>query len=226
MIKKSVIERLYLYNIHIGHLGFYNSKLNYYFLGKRFNYIIIDMNKTFILLKKALCFVKNLSLKNGSILFNYSQYLNLNLIYKCILLSIAKHSNQQLITHNWVYSSIGNFFFSFYDFIKELAYIWVFKNRYLFKYEKNSYYSYVSEEKQYYFFEYLFLSSLKDKNNFKVYRLYQNWYDKWIKKQNSYDIWVSKKSTLKYNNFLKQVSFYDLNNIFKKRKFLNFKSFF
>lgn len=100
MLKKSLINRLYKYNMHIGSIASINSKLNYYILGNRFGFSIIDLNKSFILLKKTIFFLNQLSINNGSLLFYYSNYSNLNIIYKCILLSICKSSNQQMITYN------------------------------------------------------------------------------------------------------------------------------
>lgn len=100
MSRKSLLLKLYNYNMHIGSISSYNSKLNYFIFGKRYDFYIINMNKSFILLKKALLFLDNLSLNNGSLLFYYSDYTKLNIIYKCVLLSICKNSNQQLITYN------------------------------------------------------------------------------------------------------------------------------
>lgn len=100
MIKESLLEKLFIYNMHLGHQSSYNSQLNFYILGRRFNFYIIDLHRTFFFLKKALYFIKHLSLKNGSMLFFYSQFTNLPLLYKCMLLSVSKYSTQQIITFN------------------------------------------------------------------------------------------------------------------------------
>ena len=86
--------------MHLGSLSPYNSNLNYYLLGNRFNFNIINLNKSFLLLKKALLFVRRLSMTNGSLLFYYSKYTSLNIVHKCVLLSCCKNSQQQIITYN------------------------------------------------------------------------------------------------------------------------------
>ena len=101
MIKKNILKKLQVLGCHIGHqTTSFNSELNYYILGKRFNFVIIDLNKSFLLLKKALFFTKNLSANNGSMLFYYSRFSQLSWIYKCVLLTISKNSYQQMITFN------------------------------------------------------------------------------------------------------------------------------
>ena len=100
MLKKSLINKLYSYNMHIGSQFSYSSKFNYYLLGKRFDFYIINLNKSFLLLKKTIFFLNNLAINNGSLLFHYSKYSNLEMIYKCVLLSICKKSNQPFIKYN------------------------------------------------------------------------------------------------------------------------------
>lgn len=229
MLKKHLINHLYSYNIHIGHIDCYNSQLNYYILGRRFYFYIIDINKTFFLLKKVIFFLKTLSLNNGSLLFHYSKYFNLNIIYKCVLLSISKNSNQQIITYNWRYGSIGNYFFSFYILIKDITRSWAKKQNYLFNFEKklNLYYHSDLEGNKLGAFEYLFLSEPGIPYKFqKRYTRYSNWYQNWIKDKNAYSFWKSKKKSLKVNNFLRQLCLNDINNVLKKKKMLNFKYLF
>ena len=86
--------------MHVGSIDYVNSQLNYYILGNRFGFHIIDINKSFFLIKKTIFFLNKLSENNGSLLFYYSNYSNINILYKCVLLSICKSSNQQLITYN------------------------------------------------------------------------------------------------------------------------------
>jgi len=47
MIKESLLEKLFIYNMHLGHQSSYNSQLNFYILGRRFNFYIIDLHRTF-----------------------------------------------------------------------------------------------------------------------------------------------------------------------------------
>ena len=231
MIKKDIISNLYLYNAHIGHYGNYNSKLGFYILGKRYNFAIIDLNKSFLLLKKALFLVKNLSLNNSTLLFHYSKYMNLNIIYKCVLISIIKHSGQQIIRYDWKYGYIGNFFFSFYLLIKDITKSWFKHQNYLFNFEKkkNLYYSFDIEGEKLGYFEYLFLNESNvhiSKKHEQQYKKYSKWYEKWIKNQKNFEFWKLKKNSLRYNNFLKQLCLNDINNIIKKKNVLNFKYLF
>ena len=99
MISKTLLKRLFVYNMHIGHYGAYNSNLNNYVLGRRLNYVILDLNSTLILLKKALLFLKVLASRNGYLLFFYSKYTYLNLMFKCVLLSITTKCTQPIITN-------------------------------------------------------------------------------------------------------------------------------
>lgn len=228
MLKKTLLKKLYVYNMHIGHSYSYNSGLNYYILGKRFNFFIINMNKTFILLKKVLFFLKNLSLNSGLLLFHYSKYGVIELIYKCVLLSIVKKSNQSLVTYNWIYGSISNYFFSFFYIIKDIIKTWFLKNKYFLNFEKkhNKYTNYNHEDKKHNIFEYVFLTSKKFYKKVKKNNYYHFWYDKWIKEQYSYPFYEGKKKALKHTNFLKQLCLNDFNNVLKKKKMLNFKFFF
>ena len=231
MIKKSLISKLYSYNIHLGSISPYNSNLNYYLIGNRFNFNIINLNKSFILLKKALFLVKRLSMVNGSLLFYYSNYLNLNIVHKCVLLSICKNTQQQIITYNWVYGSVGNFFFSFHSLVRDLTYMWMKRHSYLFNLDKkwSQYYSFEFENEKFEFFEYFFLTKWKlkrysfQKNNFK---LYSKWYKKWLRTTNTYKFWTFKTSSYKHTNFIKKLCLNDINNIWKKKKILNFKYLF
>jgi len=164
-------------------------------------------------------------------LFFYSQFTNLPLLYKCMLLSVSKYSTQQIITFNWIYSSISNFFFSFYILIKEITFSWLLKNRYYFNYSKktNLYHTHIYEERQHFYFEYLF--SITDRKislnrNTKIDKMYNKWYEEWIKRQTSYDIWKSKKTALSHARFLKQICLNDINNIWKNKKMLHFKYLF
>lgn len=241
MLKKSLINRLYKYNMHIGSIASINSKLNYYILGNRFGFSIIDLNKSFILLKKTIFFLNQLSINNGSLLFYYSNYSNLNIIYKCILLSICKSSNQQMITYNWVYGSIGNYYFSFYSLIKELTSLWLKRHNYLFNFDtkRNQYYSFNFENDKFELFEYLFLTKWKlkknknynkNKNKHKGIKIkispYSKWYKKWITSTSTYKFWSFQSSSHKHSNFLKKLCLNDINNIWKKKKLLSFKFLF
>jgi len=228
MFNKTLMEKLFFYNMHIGHKTVYNSQLNYYILGQRFNFFIIDLSKSFLLLKKVLLFLKHLAINNGTLLFYYSQYSNLSLIYKCVLLSISKSSNQQLVTYNWVYGTITNYFFMFFYFIRDITETWVIKSSYLFNFKKNhnDYYNHNIDERNYTSFQHTFFTYKDSSKNLKKKKLYETWYNQWIKKQNSYDIWQYKKKALKQTNFLKQCCLNDFNNIFKKKKMFNFKYFF
>ena len=98
-MKDTLLNRLFLYNTHIGHSGFFNSTFSEYFLGKRFDYIIFDLKKSFLFLKRALFFLKNLAHLNGSVLFSHTLFNTLELSYQCSLLSIAKRSNMPIITY-------------------------------------------------------------------------------------------------------------------------------
>ena len=100
MLKESIVKKLFLYNIHIGHIGFFNTQLNYFLFGKRLGFSIININKAFFLLKKALFFLSNLSKKNGSLLYYITNFTNLSIIYKCVFFSISRKTNQQLILYN------------------------------------------------------------------------------------------------------------------------------
>lgn len=232
MLKKALILKLYSYNMHVGSFSSYNSKLNYYIFGKRYNFYIINLNKTFFLLKKVLFFLNNLAFTNGSLLFHYSNYMNLNIIFKCVLLSICKISNQQLITYNWVYGLIGNFFFSFYLLIKEITSLWLKRHNYLFNFNKkvNNYYSFDFENNKFENFEYLFLIKWKVKKKFKYqrkrFKWYSRWYKKWLRSTNTYKFWSFKTNSYKHTNFLKKICLNDINNIWKKKKLLNFKYLF
>jgi len=226
MLKKSLINKLYLYSMHLGHIEEYNTDLNYYCLGKRYLFNIIDINKSFFLLKKAIFFIKNLSLNNGSILYYYSRFTSLNILNKCFLLSISKEYGQQLIRFNWIYGSISNYFFSFYIFINKLTKTWFNNNNYLFNNDKkqNIYYNYSFDESQYTFFNYLFT---RTKNgNLRHNYSYNKWYNQWILFQNKYDFWKYKKKSLKKTNFLKQLCLNDFNNVWKKKKLFNFRYLF
>lgn len=231
MLKKSLISKLYSYNMHIGSISFYNSRLSYYIFGKRYNFYIIDLNKVFFLLKKALFFLDNLALNNGSLLFHYSNYMNLNIIYKCVLLSICKNSSQQLITYNWIYGSIGNFFFSFFLLIKEITSLWLKRHNYLFNLSKkfNFYYTTNLETDKFESFEYLFLIKWKLKkysSQRKKFRWYSKWYKKWLRSTNTYKFWTFQTNSYKHTNFLKKLCLNDINNVWKKKKLFNFKYLF
>lgn len=232
MLKKSLVDRLYKYNMHIGSIASLNSKLNYYILGNRFGFHIIDLNKSFILLKKTIFFLNKLSENNGSLLFHYSGYSHLSIIYKCVLLSICKSSNQQMITYNWVYGSIGNYYFSFYSLIKELTSLWLKRHQYLFNNDKklNQYYSYHFENEKFEFFEYLFLTKwkLKKKNTNKRFKNspYSKWYKKWIQSTSTYKLWSFQSSSNKHYSFFKKLCLNDINNVWKKKKLLSFKFLF
>lgn len=230
MLKKTLITKLYSYNIHIGHLYSYNSQLNFYILGKRFNFSIININNSFLLLKKVIFFLKKLSLNSGRLLFHYTKYQNLNIIYKCVLLSISKSSNQQMITYNWKYGYIGNFFFSFFLLLKGLSSSWLKDNKYLFNFEKktNIYYNYNVEKHSVSAFKYLFLAGHKynNKKSKSFLKVYKSWYNEWIKKRYSYNLLKTKKSSLRRNTFLKKLCLNDINNIFKNKKMLSFKYLF
>jgi len=197
-------------------------------LGKRFNFHIINLNKSFILLKKVLSFIKHLSLNNGSLLFYYNKFNTLNIIYKCVLLSIVKQSNQQIITHNWIYGSVSNYFFSFYSIIKDITHSWLTKNIYIINQNKdiNRYKNLNYDDKSYNYFDYLFLTSSKEVNSLKINKFYNNWYNNWIKKQQSFDLWKAKKKASKHTSFLKKLCLNNINNVFKKKKIFNFKYLF
>ena len=236
MLKKSLLIKLYSYNMHLGSNTSYNSRLNHYIFGKRFNFYIINMNKSFLLLKKVLFFLNMLAANNGSLLMHYSNYLNLNIIYKCVLLSITKRSNQQIITYNWVYGRVGNFFFSFYLLLKEITSAWVKRHNYLFNFEKkiNPYYQYNFEGNTFEFFDYLFLKRIKPKkwwlsNSLRrhTYKTFNNWYIKWVKSSSTnYKYWTFQTNATRYTNFFKKISLNDINNVWKTKKVNNFKYIF
>ncbi len=228
MLKKTLLHRLYIYNMHLGHSDSNNSQLNYYILGKRFNFFIINMNKTFLLLKKVLFFIKKLSLNSGLLLFHYSKYGVIELIYKCVLLSIVKQSNQSLVTYNWIYGSISNYFFSFYNIIRDIMNTWFLRNQYLLYLDKNQnkYTNYQNEDKKHNIFEYIFLTSTKFYSKVKKNESYNLWYEEWIKRQEGYGVWDGKRQALKKTDFIKQLSLNNLNNVLKKKKMLNFKYLF
>lgn len=73
-MKKKILNIFFLYNIHIGHSYDYNTSLNYFIIGKRLGFFIIDISKAFFFLKKALFFIHSLSVKNCSLLFYNSTF--------------------------------------------------------------------------------------------------------------------------------------------------------
>ena len=152
MLKNNVFEKLHSLNIHMGHISFYNSELNFFIIGKRFNYSIINIHNTFLLIKKSLHFVNNLSQQLGNIIFFYESFLELPIVYRCILISVAKSTNQQIVAYNWRYSSISNYFFSFYKIIQQVSNLWFIKDGYLHsEINKNSMYtSFLNYNKEYY----------------------------------------------------------------------------
>lgn len=235
MLKKSLLLKLYSYNMHLGSVAFYNSRLNYYIFGKRFNFYLINLNKSFLLLKKVLFFLNKLSSNNGSLLFHYSNYSNLNLIYKCVLLSISKISNQQLITYNWVYGKIGNYFFSFHLLLKNITTSWLKRQSYLFNSDKkiNSYVNNLEGEfNNFEHFEYIFLKRWKwkkwwTKSRKRSFKSFNNWYVKWIQSNSEvYKYWIYNTRSYKFTKFFKQLALNDINNVWKTKKMLTFKSIF
>lgn len=228
MISKLLLKRLFVYNMHIGHYGAYNSNLNNYVLGKRLNYVIFNLNSTLILLKRALLFLKVLASRNGSLLFFYSKYTYLNLMFKCVLLSITTKCSQPIITNKWIYGSVSNYFFSFFYLIRDVTTKWMRNTTYLFNYGKdqNNYYKHSIDDNTYVYFGYLFFSndvSFKGINLFdKVY----TWYHKWVKLQKSYDLWEYKKEAHTHRIFIEQLCLNDINNAFKHKEMIKFKYFF
>lgn len=241
MLKKALLLKLYSYNMHIGSLKNSNSRLNYYVIGKRYNYTIINLNKTFILLKKVLFFLNNLSSNNGSLLFNYEWYNKLHIMYKCVLLSISKRSSQQMITYNWLYGNIGNFYFSFYRLIKEITAVWVKRKNYLFNSDKkvNRHSTEVFEEEANSFekFEFLFYNTKNKKGGqARTYleslklleqKDYKKWYLNWVKHTNElYKFWTFKRKATKETTLFRKMCFNNINTIWKQKKVHSFKYLF
>lgn len=228
MISNTLLKKLFSYNMHLGHLGAYNSDLNNYVLGKRFNFVILNLNSTFILLKKALLFIKLLASRNGYLLFFYSKYTDLSLMFKCVLLSITMRCSQPIITNKWIYGSISNYFFSFFYLIRDVTVKWVRNTNYLFNYGKdqNKFFSHSIDDNTYIYFGYLFFSNQDDFKGVRLFDTVYSWYKKWVHLQKSYDVWEYKKAALTHNIFIKQLCLNDINNAFKQKQMFKFKFFF
>lgn len=213
MIKKSLINTLYSYNVHIGHFDHFNTLLDHYMIGRRHLFYIIDINKVFLLLKKVLFLLKKLSLNNSDLLFFYNRFFYLDIMYKCVLLSLSKACNQQMITYPWKYGFISNYFFSFYILIKKVLYTWGKNNSLLFTLEKKLNYYYYNfhsniDEKKANSFNYFFLDSgslSKNSLSKKRKQIYGLWYKSWIKNKSLYSFWKYRKDILKRNRYLKQL---------------------
>ena len=130
MLNKLKIE-LYKHGMHLGCNVRYNTNLNYFILGIRFGHCVININKTLLLLKKAILFLKTLASNSGSILFYHTMFKSLNYTYKSSLLNIVLRSNQSMIIYSWLYGSINNYFFTFNRFIKDIIGHWTIDDSYL-----------------------------------------------------------------------------------------------
>ena len=98
-MRKNLLFELYRYGMHLGSNNSYNTNLNYFVLGTRFSYAIINMNKSFFLIKKVILFLKTLSLNQGSICFYHTLFSSMNFIYKTCLLNIVLKSYQSMIVY-------------------------------------------------------------------------------------------------------------------------------
>lgn len=143
MLNISLVDKLFDLGAHLGSM--YNMKVNWldYIIGKRYEYDIVDIIKTSSLLKGALFFVNQLSTYNCYVLFHYSEFYKLPLHLKCTFLNIVTTGGQQMITYKWVNGLITNYFFTFYDIIKEITLRWFSKSEYLYAFNttKNSYWA-------------------------------------------------------------------------------------
>ena len=99
MVNKLKLE-LYKHGMHLGCNIRYNTNLNYFILGTRFGYCIININRSLLLLKKAISFLKILASNSGSILFYHTMFKSLNDTHKSSLLNIVLKSNQSMIIHS------------------------------------------------------------------------------------------------------------------------------
>lgn len=228
MLHRSLIKKLFVYNMHLGHYGSSNSDLNSYVLGKRFNFVIFNLNNTFMLLKKALLFIKLLSTSNGDLLFYYSKYTDLSLTYKCVLLSLTTRIAQPIITNRWVYGSVSNYFFSFFYLLQEVTTTWMRSTSFLFNYGKdqNRHYSHSIDDNTYVYFGYLFFSNEDKYEGVQLFDKAYAWYNRWVNLQKSYEIWEYKKAASTHRIFLEQLCLNDINNAFKHKQMLKFKFFF
>lgn len=98
-MRKDLLLELYKYGMHLGSNNFYNTNLNYFVLGTRFNYAIINMNKSFYTIKKVILFLKTLASNQGSICFYHTLFNSMNFIHRTCLLSIVLRSYQSMIVH-------------------------------------------------------------------------------------------------------------------------------
>jgi len=228
MVKKSILNKLFLYNMHIGHNYLFNSTLSEYIYGKRYGYIIIDLNKSFFFLRKALLFIESLSRLNGSLLFFHTNYTNLELIHQCALLSIVKSINQPIITHDWIYGSISNYFFSFFQLLSEIINTWFLNSNYYMDL-KNSHSRFFKgnyEEEYLYIFLNTYYKNSLNRHNDSAAQAYKPWYNKWLNNQALYKNTKSKSYLFSKTKLLKQLCYNDLYTLLKKKQLWNFKAMF
>lgn len=216
-MRRDLLLELYKYGMHLGSNHSYNTNLNYFVIGTRFNYAIIDINKSFYTIKKVLLFLKTLSSNQGTICFYHTLFSSMNLIYKTCLLNIVLKSFQSMIVHPWLYGSVNNYFFSFFFFIKDIIHLWTKENTFT-ESSKDDSLDLFDEE----------FSSLKKvlPMNFKLnslkhkytYELASNWSHS-----------QPDKASLQGKNsvhFIKQVCNNTLHTMLKQQKMFKFKHFF
>jgi len=84
--------------VHIGdrmNAQHYSTAINYYLIGIRNSFLVIDLKKTIYYLKRALLYANVLSLKRGSFLFYHSDidsFFNLKVIFFYLIKVKARQS--------------------------------------------------------------------------------------------------------------------------------------
>lgn len=140
MFKPTLIFTLYKLGVHIGSYltSLHQHALDNYILGRRYDFDVIDLQHTYIFLKKAVAFVDTLASNNGNLLFYYSDLYKLDYINKCFFVSLLNYvGRQQLITYRWLNGVFNNFYLLFYDIIKDITLTWFSNYQYIYAFDKD-----------------------------------------------------------------------------------------
>lgn len=253
MVKYEILHYLYKLNAHIGHRVIRNTtSLNFYLIGKRFDFIIIDLEKSFLFLKKAIQFLTRLCKNNGHLLFYHSLFFNLEMVYKCLFISLSKRTLQGLITYKWVPSLITNFFFSFYELMVDVTHIWLREynikfvnkkkllddyenlnlNRLIFEGSKPTEEVYYSYKDDYLLKKFKFNNSKEDLDEFgyrkhsQIFFPLKLFFKEWKKKMIPYSVWRYRQNAMKHYAFLRKFCLSQMSSIWKRTHLFKFRLLF
>lgn len=96
--------------VHLGHINlFSNKKSNYFILGKKNQFNIIDIRHTVFFLRKSLLFLKSVGKSQGSLLFYSGALATSNQVIKLYFFNLLGNDNHSFFDEKWSFGQLTNF---------------------------------------------------------------------------------------------------------------------